>query len=165
MNVHQLFRALGALAVVLYLAAIIYVGVLGIRSSAPPNIPPIVDYYVTSISATLATFLGMVLGFQQANVKSGLPSTPARPVTQLTWGQTIAAWSYVASLCLALLFWILDGPFSATAAPLIQNLTKSLIGLFVGVLTVYLNVQGSGTPGTGGGQTSPQEPPGASPQH
>ncbi len=141
MDVKQLLRGLGALAVVLYLAAIVYVGVLSLRSSATPDVPPIVDYYVTSISATLATFLGMVLGFRQANDSTGPPGIPAAPVTQLTWTQTIAAWSYVASLCLALLFWILDGPFSSATAPLIQNLTKSLIGLFGGALTVYLNAQ------------------------
>jgi hypothetical protein len=145
MSVAQLFRVLGGLAIGLYLAAVVYVGVLSLRSQTTPEVPPIIDYYVTSISTTLATYLGMVLGFRQANTVAGPAPAPAAPVTQLTWTQTIAAWSYVASLGLALFFWILEG-FSAATAPLIQNLTTSLIGLFGGTLTVYLNVQPSNPP-------------------
>jgi len=139
MNPKFLLKVLGVLAVGLYFLAIIYVGVTNLQSPKP-TVPPIVDYYVTSISATLATFLGMVLGFKRANDKTGPPGVPAAAVTELDWLQTIVCWVYVLSLAVALVFWIIDGPFSANAAPLIQNLTKSLIGLFGGALTVYLNV-------------------------
>jgi hypothetical protein len=150
MSAAQLFRFLGGLAIALYLAAVVYVGILNMRSATTPQIPPIVDYYLTSISATLATYVGMVLGFRQANSVEGSPGAPAAPLTQLTWPQAIAAWSYVSSLCLGLFFWILDGPFSEAAAPLLQNLTKSLIGLFLGVVTVYANVQPTNPPAGGG---------------
>jgi hypothetical protein len=141
MDTKYFLRALGGLAIGLYFAAILYVGILNARSSHGAQVPPIVDYYVTSISTALASFLGMVLGFRRANVTSGKALAGATPTTRLSWMQTIAAWSYVASLCLALGFWMLDGPLSDQAAPVLQALSKSLIGLFIGALAVYLNVQ------------------------
>jgi hypothetical protein len=60
MKVIDLHRGLGV-ATLLYLAAIVYVGILSLRSSEAPDVPSVVDYYVTSVSATLATILGMVL--------------------------------------------------------------------------------------------------------
>jgi hypothetical protein len=140
MGAKSLLKAIGVLAVVLYVLAIIYVGMINLRSPKP-IVPPIIDYFVTSMSATLATFLGMVLGFKKANDKTGVPGAAVAPVTRLDWVQTIVAWTYVLSLVLGLVFWFLDGPFSDGAAQLLQNLTKSLVGLFVGAITVYLNVQ------------------------
>ena len=81
----------------------------------------------------------MALGFRQASATGAVPSQMAA-VFRLTWPQAIAAWAYVASLVLAVAFWAWCG-FSADTAVTIQNLARSLLGLFGGALAVLLNVR------------------------
>jgi hypothetical protein len=137
----------GAIAVLLYLAGVIYAGALS-YDNPKAEVPQVVDYYVTSASTTLATFLGMLLGFRVAapviGEKADVPRTelpaPIRQTIDLDWFQVIIAIVYFLSLLIALGFWGYHN-FLADAMPLLRNLTMSLLGIIGGALAVLLNVR------------------------
>ena len=91
---------------------------------------------ITTLGATLATFVGMVLGFQQTRSAAPAAAGNPAPVTQLSIFQIIAAWAYVASLILALVIWWSHSNCDAS----IMHLGQSFIGLIGGALAVMLNV-------------------------
>lgn len=132
---------IGALAIAVYYGAILYAGIASIRAhGAAPVIPEFITLAVTTIGGTLATFLGMALGFKQVTTTATPASEHIATLLALSWPQTIASWSYVLSLVVALGFWAYCG-FSSNTAGIIQNLSKSILGLFGGALAVVLNVQ------------------------
>jgi len=98
-------------------------------------------FSVTTIAGTLATFLGMVLGFGQ------VPAAAGQNVPQTSSMQKAAAWAYFGSLVLALGLWALHTFLTWTGAdipaldPAISRLGQSILGLFGGVLAVVLNVK------------------------
>src|SRR5262249_38695620 len=110
---------------------------------------------LTTIGVALATFVGMLLGFQ--GIKGGVQqtakevevqSTEHRPAllnrlqqlgeqtagTSLQWAAVIV---YLVSLPLAIYFWYLKGDGTD---PAIINLGKSVLGLMAGALSVVLNL-------------------------
>jgi hypothetical protein len=111
---------------------------------------------ITTISVSLATFVGMLLGLrglaedvkgdiaQLKSISSDQSAVPGMMKLQeaaksaggsaLQWG---AALLYVASLLLALYLWYRGGN---TTDPAITNLAKSLLGLIGGALSVILNL-------------------------
>ncbi len=136
-----ILRSLAGLGVFLYVAGVIYAIDWSVKSPTLP-VPEIVDYYVLTASTALATFLGMVMGFKQTGrgvQPATLPPSVSKAIT-LDWMQVIIAFIYLGSLILALGAWGYLG-FATGVALLLQNLTKSLIGLMVGAITVYLNVK------------------------
>jgi hypothetical protein len=95
---------------------------------------------ITTISGTMATYVGMILGIKSA--VSDPKASPAARVLHartgpITWIQAIAAIAYVASLVIALFAWWKSFP---KPDPTIVALGKSLLGLIGGVLAVILNV-------------------------
>ena len=133
----SLLKGISLLAIVLYFAAIIYIGMAGLNAASATKIPAVITTFVTTTAGALATFIGMVLGFRQANQKSAQAITN---VTRINWFQVIAAWSYVASLVLALVFWAASG-FSDATPSVLQNMAQSILGLAAGALAVVLKTQ------------------------
>jgi uncharacterized membrane protein len=139
-DTNTILVAIGGIAITIYYGAIIYAGILSVRSpNTEPEIPEFLSILITTVSGTLATFLGMALGFKQAHAATSSVQEVAK-VLDLSWPQAIAAWAYVVSLVVAVGFWAYCR-FSKNTALTIQNLAKSLLGLFGGALAVLLNVQ------------------------
>ena len=136
-DTNTILLAIGGIAVAAYYGAILYAGIVSVQSA--PAVPEFVSILITTVSGTLATFLGMALGFKQAQASVNEVEKVA-PVLKLSWPQALAAWSYVGSLVLAAAFWAYCG-FSETTAVIIQTLAKSLLGLFGGALAVLLNAK------------------------
>jgi hypothetical protein len=98
-------------------------------------------FSVTTIAGTLATFVGMVLGFGQvAPAQSDSTDESVSPMQQA------AAWAYFGSLVYGLALWGLNSflhwmwPSVPLVDPAIAQLGQSILGLFGGVLAVVLNV-------------------------
>jgi hypothetical protein len=141
--IDTLLLAIGGIAVALYFGAICYAGAAGLHAAdetKPVTIPEFVALTITTVGGTLATFLGMALGFKQASGATRGAAEAVTRVLELSWPQTIAAWAYIASLVLALGFWAFSG-FAASTATVIETLAKSILGLFGGALAVVLNVR------------------------
>jgi hypothetical protein len=103
------------------------------------------SFSVTTISGTLATYLGMVLGFGQ---KAGQPAAapvpgapPAAPIIQISNLQKVAAWAYFFSLIYALALWGFAPDTQPKVDIVITTLGQSILGLFGGALAVILNVE------------------------
>ena len=100
-------------------------------------------FSITTIAGTLATFVGMVLGFGQVPEAQ----RAGQNVPQTTPMQQAAAWAYFGSLVLGLSLWALHTFLAWSGAPLpeldpaISRLGQSILGLFGGVLAVVLNVK------------------------
>ncbi len=102
---------------------------------------------VTSIAAVLSTNLGAVLGITVSNPTSKFRTTEAwNPVSFFKSPspsviQTIACYVYILSLITAGIVWayrdFTEDPDKIV--PLIPELTKSLLGVIVGVLAISLN--------------------------
>jgi hypothetical protein len=113
------------------------------------EIPPFLSSTVTSIAAVLSTNLGAVLGIAATNPNSGFRDSSAwNPISFFTNPtpsviQTIACYVYILALIIAAIVWA-HRDFIADASkivPLIPELTKSLLGVIVGVLAISLNTQ------------------------
>lgn len=116
-----------------------------------PNLdlmPPFLAGIVTSIAAVLSTNLGAVLGITISDPSSHFRknrnwnplvflSTPDPTILQ-----TGACYIYILGLIAAAIVWSIKG-FDIKGAPpiipLIPELTKSLAGVIVGVLAIFLN--------------------------
>lgn|SRR5262245_13914031 len=131
MNIRALMIIVSCLAIGLYFAGIVYI------ARYPTVNSTFVSSYVTAIAGTLATYLGAVFGLNRANSR-----TPAgAPKVELSWLETASAWSYIASLVLAVIIWGFH-EFDVKYAETIRNLALTLPGIFAGVLAVALNVEG-----------------------
>jgi hypothetical protein len=126
--------------------------VIGFSLSKDPGVAEFRSFMslsITTIGVSLATFVGMLLGFRGVSeeIQKGVQESPAgvpvgrlHQIAQGTEGsrlQWIAAGLYALSLLLALFFWWHGGN---TADPAIINLGKSLLGLIGGALSVLFNL-------------------------
>lgn len=103
------------------------------------------SFSITTISGTMATYLGMVLGFGQK--PTGPPAQGAAKTSEITRPQKSAAWAYFISLLYALTIWayhelIQNEPKEPNTSIVIVTLGQSILGLFGGALAVILNVDG-----------------------
>lgn len=134
----RLIQVMGAVAIIWYFVCLIS---LGFHPADTGTFHQFMSYSVTTLGATLATFVGMLLGIRQiARASAGaLPASQAKLGEQLTTTslQWWAAGLYLLSLFIAIAFWAAGNPVD----PAIENLAKSLIGLVGGALTVSLNVR------------------------
>ena len=126
--------------------------VIGLNWSTDPGTAEFRSFMslsITTIGVTLATFVGMLLGFRgmsgeiQKGVQESRADAPVdriREIAEVTGGsrmQWAAAGLYALSLLLALFFWWHVGN---TTDPAIINLGKSLLGLIGGALAVLFNL-------------------------
>ena len=95
---------------------------------------------LTTIGGALATYVGMIMGFQNANTVAGTAATQTPQATKISNVQIAAAIVYPVSLLLALGIWIWHLLNSKTCDPALVELAKTLLGLIVGALMVTLNV-------------------------
>ncbi|HYH65413.1 MAG TPA: hypothetical protein VD866_12020 [Urbifossiella sp.] len=112
---------------------------------------------ITTIGAALATFVGLILGFQVVSRGAGVGAAaaqaaqggqPAQAVgtthlkqleanTRVSWIQWLVAFLYLLSLLVALQMWWKAGDSVDQA---VTNLGKSFLGLVGGALSVLLNL-------------------------
>ncbi|MFO0942458.1 MAG: hypothetical protein U0930_17105 [Pirellulales bacterium] len=92
------------------------------------------EFSITAISGTLATYLGMVLGLSQKQSQANAQS-------EITTMQKVAAWMYFLSLVYALALWGWAYFSEKNIAPVISTLGQSILGLFGGALAVMLNTE------------------------
>lgn len=138
----KLLIVIGALAISWYFVCIVYAGCTDVNGDAiSKDMRQFMSVSITTISGTLATYLGMLLGFGSA-VRRGRdgeqPSEQAPAVPQISRMQAVAAVAYVLSLVVALGIWLATDETKLDSAVL--NLGRSILGLFGGVLAVILNV-------------------------
>ena len=81
----------------------------------------------------MATHFGAVFGLNRANQRQGAAKTDLGTL------ESIAAWSYLLSLLLAVLLWGLNG-FDGRYVDSIRNLALTFPGVIAGVLAVAVNV-------------------------
>src|SRR5262249_21693850 len=124
--------------------------VIGFRTSTDPAdaaFRAFMSLSITTISVTLATFVGMLLGIRSISdrIQQGVNQVPAAAPPALqqlatdakgTLMQWIACGVYAGSLLLALYCWWYYGE---KTDPAIVNLGKSFLGLIGGALTVLIN--------------------------
>jgi len=142
------------------------------QSIQTPKLETVLDLWqfmafsVATISGTLATFVGMVLGFGQVTAPNA-----QQPIPAISPMQQAAAWAYFGSLLYALALWGIDTFLRWTGVempdldPAISRLGQSLLGLFGGVLAVVLNATPPGNPSapTTSSPTSPAPAPASMP--
>ena len=129
MNVRHLLIAVSTIAIAAYYAAIWYVWQHA-GSSRDLSFP---GGFITLIGGTLATHFGAVFGLNRANQRQGAAKTDLGTL------ESIAAWSYLLSLLLAVLLWGLNG-FDGRYVDSIRNLALTFPGVIAGVLAVAVNV-------------------------
>jgi hypothetical protein len=103
----------------------------------PNEMPPIMSYLVSTVNGVLAANLGALLGI---NISLSGWQKPQGPAEILQW--SAAGW-YLLMLLLAAVFWGLAG-FSEDASrvvPLLPEMTKNGIGIFIAILAAVLGVQ------------------------
>lgn len=103
----------------------------------PGDMPAIVSYFVSAVNATLAANLGALLGISFTIRGWKEPSTATET---LQWAA--AVW-YVAMLLLAAAFWGMAGftEDGSKIVPLLPEMTKNAIGIFIAILAAVLGVQ------------------------
>lgn len=141
----NLVKSIGVLAFVWYYASILYIGFVArpVAGSPPDTLREFMSVSVTTLSTTLATFVGMAFGFQQVTAKAEAGPDVAAAATvvklvPLTPWQTAAVQWYLGSLVLTLLFWAWK---RNDCDPVLQNTARSLLGLLGGALAVVLSVR------------------------
>jgi hypothetical protein len=138
----KLLIAIGALAISWYFVCIVCAGCTDVDGDAiSKDMRQFMSVSITTISGTLATYIGMLLGFGSALRRGGgdaQPSEQAAAVPQITRMQAVAAVAYVVSLVVALGIWLATD--EKNLDPAVINLGRSILGLFGGVLAVILNV-------------------------
>ncbi len=121
---------------VLYVAAIIWAGIASLRYAAtgPLDLPEFVEQVIVVIGGALATHFGAWMGitFNQGRAFASLKGLPT-----LDQMAQILAYLYLGCLVLGLIFWGATG-FSPNAASVLQNLSYTILGVFAGVVAVWL---------------------------
>jgi len=135
-----------------YFVAIVWVGTQNrVPGFDPTTIPPIVTLLITTIGGILATHTGAVFGIAKylgdgrgllAMLMAILPGR-RKDEFPYTEAQVWAVVLYIVVLILATVFWALDGDglFHEGAAPVLRNMTHTLVGVVGGVFAVWLNVK------------------------
>lgn len=141
-----LIAVVGFLAIGWYYACLVYLGFLAPKPPAagePAAFRQFMGTSISTLSGTLATFVGMILGVQSASANGAVSTAGMNAVAQalqttpLSWLQMIAALAYVLSLVAALVAWFRNAD---DTDPAVVALGKSFLGLIGGVLAVVLNV-------------------------
>ena len=114
----------------LYVGGILYQGVLVLGEPGDREFPEFLILAVTAIGGALGTHLGALLGIKVALRRSLEP----QPVGRL---QGAAVILYLVGLLAAICIWMLLG-FDDSAPDLIKNLSKTLLGVVIGAITVVL---------------------------
>ena len=130
------------------------------KHPSPYEIPVFLSTTVTSIAALLATNLGAVLGITITKSNSLFGESKTwNPLTAFsepepTNFQATACYIYVLSLIACGIVWAYRGfePDPTLIVPLIPEMTKSLLGVIIGVLAMSLNIQQG--PGNGASKTN-----------
>lgn len=146
-----LVLSLLALAAAAYVGGIAWAGIASLGSPDEPPLPEIVTYAITAIGGLLATHFGAALGISQFSGGTRgpdlrfwrwarLPERAGAAADMLDWLQIAAAYLYAISLLGAFVFWAIDG-LSPTSARTLVNMSFTLIGVFVGIGAVALNVK------------------------
>ena len=140
----MLLFTIGGSAIVWYLLSITFVGFefvtpTEVASGASPtgtnmDLRGFMEFSITAISGTLATYLGMVLGLSQKQGDN--PNS-----SEISTMQKVAAWMYFASLIYALGLWGRSYFYEESVAIVISSLGQSILGLFGGALAVLLNTE------------------------
>ena len=145
---------LGIAALLWYFICLFSIGTAPLPTgTTPDDFRGFMSLSLTTIGASLATFIGMLLGIKQVgDVVRAEKSTPDQTGQQTTGGvqmqrltagalttnlQWVAAALYVISLGIALWFWHLHGD---KTDPAVTNLGKTLLGLLGGALVIVLNL-------------------------
>ena len=153
--IKPLIVGLVVLAGLFYMFAIIQAGIISIKGSGTFN-----DFFgnaVTVIGGVLATNLGAVLGISiSPPTKDGLKTENLQQpksflrlrssINEADGGnptgnqkmQILACYFYVISLVIALAFWLIALGKHHEIIPLLPELSKTLLGVIVGALTVSL---------------------------
>jgi hypothetical protein len=132
--------ALGVIAVAWYYVCLFAIGNGPMPGNASADaFRGFMSLSMTTIGSSLATFVGMLLGLQQAaeTVRHKDPTGQGRAsgiTTKLQWA---SAALYVLSLVIALLFWYRNGD---KTDPAVSNLGKTILGLLGGALAIVLNL-------------------------
>ncbi len=101
---------------------------------------------LSTLSGTLATYVGMVLGVkttERPSNSNALAALIQTRDTSISWLQGLAAMAYVISLLIALYAWYQN---QGSPDPTIVALGKSFLGLIGGVLAVVLNINPNPNP-------------------
>src|SRR5258708_17768540 len=106
----KLLIVIGALAISWYFVCIVYVGCTDVNGDAiSKDMRQFMSVSITTISGTLATYLGMLLGFGSALRRDRAgeqPSEQAGAVPQISRMQAVTAVAYVVSLVVAVGIWL-----------------------------------------------------------
>jgi hypothetical protein len=135
-----LITIIGVLAIGWYYLCLLYLAFLQPSATAddPTGFREFMALSVSTLSGTLATFVGMLLGVQTASSQTSENKVTAflaqTPISKL---QMAAAIAYVVSLVIALVAW---GWNQQGADTTIVALARSFLGLIGGALAVVLNV-------------------------
>ncbi len=128
------------LGAVLYVVAIVWAGIASLRHATGPDatlplaLPGFVEQVITVIGGALATHFGAWMGIS-LNRRRSLASL--RGIPTLDKMAQILAYLYLGCLVLGLIFWGATG-FSPSAPVVLQNLSYTLLGVFAGVVAVWL---------------------------
>jgi hypothetical protein len=138
-NLRSIFMGVMAGAVLLMFGSgIIIAAHYSLGSEKPSDMPGIVSYFVSVANGPLAANLGLLLGINLARPHWRVPKTMTI-VERFHW--IAAAW-YVAMLVVAIVCWgaahFVDDP--SKVVPLLPELTKNAIGIFIAVLAAVLGV-------------------------
>lgn len=103
----------------------------------PGDMPAIITYFVIAVNGILASNLGAVLGI---SISLRGWQGPRTTMELLQW---LAAGWYVAMLALATILWgMVDFTEDASkVVPLLPQLTKNAVGIFIAILAAVLGVQ------------------------
>ena len=121
---------------VLYVAAIVWAGIASLRhtGTAPVDLPDIVEQVIVVIGGALATHFGAWMGI---TFNQGRSFARVRDLPTLDQIAQVLAYLYFGCLVLGLVFWGATG-FSPNAAGVLQNLSYTILGVFAGVVAVWL---------------------------
>ncbi|HHS97696.1 MAG TPA: hypothetical protein ENK08_07325 [Chloroflexi bacterium] len=121
---------------VLYVAAIVWAGIASLQYAAtgPVNLPEFVEQVIVVIGGALATHFGAWMGI---TFSQGRTLASFRGLLRLDQMAQVLAYLYLGCLVLGLIFWGATG-FSPNAAGVLQNLSYTILGVFAGVVAVWL---------------------------
>ena len=141
-----LVLGMGSLALLWYYACLFTIGTTPLSTVAVPDtFRQFMSLSLTTIGASLATFIGMLLGIRNVadSVKPEVSDVNSPQIQRLASGsltttlQWIAAGLYVLSLVVAIWFWYKSGD---NTDPAVSNLGTTLLGLVGGALAILLNL-------------------------
>jgi hypothetical protein len=129
---------LAVIGVVAWLGGIAWLGWMGVQQTGVPKLTDF-DSALLAIGSILATNFGAVLGIEGLN-RGGTPLSTAENNWQAATSAQVLALVYAIGLVVATGFVVFDGD-RANAAPVLTDLTTTLVGAVVGAISVIANVK------------------------